>query len=57
MEKIDQDFDFSDYHELDDLLDDSWFSREKEMEDVEEDESGVENKTGHYRSLSSLLNS
>lgn len=54
MEKIDKNFEFSDDHELDDVLDRSYFSGEDDHDDLDEDESGFEVVFGHYRPISEL---
>lgn len=53
MEKIDIDFDQVD-DELDDVLDQSYFSEYENSEDWDDDEPGPDFTIGHFRRISEL---
>ena len=54
MEKLEEDYLDNDYHEIDDVLDRSYFNNTEEDTDLEEDEDNYENKSDEFRPISEL---
>ncbi|MEQ8472271.1 MAG: hypothetical protein RIC35_13855 [Marinoscillum sp.] len=54
MEKIERDFYGDDYDDLDDVLDQSFFREDDEMEHQEDDDLDYEDQTEHFRPISEL---